>query len=72
MEGRGSSARPDELTVQRAFLQTRLADDLIAAAYEQVLRVVRHIPRVDKHRPARTARGRKLARTTTTTGGRNP
>ena len=70
MEGRGS-ARPDELIVQRAFFQTRLADDLIAAAYEQVLRVVRHIVSTDKRRPARTSRGRKLARTATT-GGRNP
>jgi hypothetical protein len=68
MDGPDPSTRPSRALVTRVFEATRLADDLIAAAYDQLLAPTES---VGVTRPPSPPRGRRATETDTTpTGGR--
>lgn len=56
--------------VHRDFAQTRLSDDLLAQAYEHVLRSAMQVPTTQETPATRPTRSRKRLSRVTTTGGR--
>jgi hypothetical protein len=58
------------VTVQRAFAQTRLSDDLLAQAYEYVLQGVQQAATSQETPATPTPRSRKRLSRMATTGGR--
>ena len=58
------------VTVQRAFVQTRLSDDLLAQAYEHVLHSVQQVATTQETHAARPTRRRKRVARVASTGGR--
>ncbi len=67
MEGR----KPDSpVTVQRAFAPTRLRGDLLAQAYEHVVKHVSSPTESQENQATRPARSRKRMSQVSTTGGR--
>ena len=67
MEGRKP---PPPVTVQRAFAPTRLSDDLLAQAYDQVLQRAQQMATTQDPSAPRPTRGRKRVARVATTGGR--
>jgi len=65
----GHKAQPP-VTVQRAFAQTRLSDDLLAQAYEHVLHNAQQIAATQETHAARPTRRRKRVARVASTGGR--
>jgi hypothetical protein len=61
------SSRRVTLSVERHFEQTRLADELLAAVYQQILRVNQPDPAEDTTRTKQNSR--HLPSTSSTTGG---
>jgi hypothetical protein len=66
---KGRKPKPS-VTVQRAFVPTRLSDDLLAQAYEHVLQGVPQAVPSQQTPTAPPARGRKRVPRVATTGGR--
>jgi hypothetical protein len=58
------------VTVQRAFVPTRLSDDLLAQAYEHVLHSAPSVTLSQEAPAPRTTRSRKRVARVATTGGR--
>ena len=58
------------VTVQRAFVQTRLSDDLLAQAYDHVLQGAPQAASSQEMPAAPTTRSRKRRSRVATTGGR--
>ena len=58
------------VTVQRAFVPTRLSDDLLAQAYEHVLQRAQQVNTSQEPAAAPTTRSRKRVSRVATTGGR--
>jgi hypothetical protein len=58
--------------VERAFTPTRLSDDLLAQAYEHVLRSAQQTPTTQETDATRPTRRRKRVSRVATTGGRKP
>jgi hypothetical protein len=58
------------LTVQRAFAPTRLSDDLLAQAYEQLLQGAQQVGTPQEAPATPTTRSRKRVPRVATTGGR--
>lgn len=68
MEGKKPAAGK---IVERAFLPTRLSDDLLTQAYDFVVRREERTSSPSDHFPKRSTRAGKRARRIATTGGRN-
>ena len=58
------------VTVQRAFVQTRLSDDLLAQAYDRVLQGAPQAAPSQRTPATPTTRSRKRVSRVATTGGR--
>ena len=58
------------VNVQRSFAPTRLSEDLLAQAYEHVLRRVQQRPPAQESPATRSTRRRKQVSRVPTTGGR--
>ena len=67
MEGRKP---PPPVTVQRAFVPTRLSDELLAHAYDQVLQCAQQVATSQKTPAPRPTRSRKRVARVAMTGGR--
>jgi hypothetical protein len=67
MEGRKP---PPPVTIQRAFALTRLSDELLAQAYDQVLHCAQQVATSQETPASRPSRGRKRVARVATTGGR--
>ncbi len=67
MEGRKP---PPPVTVQRAFAPTRLSDELLAQAYDQILQRAQLMATSQESPAPRPTRSRKRVARVTTTGGR--
>jgi hypothetical protein len=67
MEGRKP---PPPVTVQRAFAPTRLSDELLAQAYDQVLQCAQQLATSQETSAPRPTRSRKRVARVATTGGR--
>jgi hypothetical protein len=67
MEGRKP---PPPGTVQRAFAPTRLSDELLAQAYDQVLQRAQQVATSQETPAPRRTRARKRVARGATTGGR--
>jgi hypothetical protein len=65
---KGRKPKP-AVTVQRAFVPTRLSDDLLAQAYEHVLQRAQQITTSQETHATPTTRSRKRV-SVATTGGR--
>jgi hypothetical protein len=66
---KGHKPKPS-VTVQRAFVQTRLSDGLLAQAYEHVLQRAQQVNTSQETATAPTTRSRKRVSRVATTGGR--
>ena len=66
---KGRQTKPS-VTVQRAFVPTRLSDDLLAQAYEHVLQRAQQVNTSHETPVAPTTRGRKRVSRVAMTGGR--
>ena len=66
---KGRKPKPS-VTVQRAFVPTRLSDDLLAQAYEHVLQRAQPVNTSQETAAAATTRSRKRVSRVATTGGR--
>ena len=66
---KGHKPKPS-VTVQRAFVQTRLSDDLLAQAYDHVLQGVQQAVSSPQTSVPPTSRSRKRVARVATTGGR--
>jgi hypothetical protein len=67
MEGRKPTP---PVTVQRAFAPTRLSDELLAQAYDQVLQRAQLVATSQETPAPRTTRTRRRVARVATTGGR--
>ena len=66
---KGRTPKPS-VTVQRAFVPTRLSDDLLAQAYEHVLQRAQQVTTSQETPATPTTRSRKRVSRVATTGGR--